>query len=70
MPEQDAGAGELQHAEEVLDVIFPAGDEAAGVVEPGKEAFDLPAAASRAQRPAVLRASRGRGDCAAIISMP
>ncbi len=44
MPEQDAGAREVQHPEKILDVVFPAGDEPAGVMEPGKEALDLPAA--------------------------
>ena len=54
MPEQDSGTGELQHAEEVLDVKLPARDEATGVVEPGKQPFDLPAAARPAQRAPVL----------------
>ena len=57
MPEEDSGAGQLQHAEEVLDVILPAGDQPAGIVEPGEEAFDLPATASPAQRTPLL--SRG-----------
>jgi hypothetical protein len=43
MPEQDAGTCELQHPKKVLDMIFPAGDEPPRVMEPGKEAFDLPA---------------------------
>ena len=34
MPEQDVKAGELNKAEEVLDVVFPSGDEAAEVVHP------------------------------------
>src|SRR5260221_9230400 len=55
MPEQDPSTGELQNAEEVLDVIFPACDEAAGVVEPGEETFDLPAAAGAAQGASILR---------------
>ena len=49
MPEEDSGTGEMQHAEEVLDVVFPAGDEPSGVVQPGKEALDLPPAAVAAQ---------------------
>lgn len=63
MPEEDSGAGQLQHAEEVLDVILPAGDQPAGVVEPGEEAFDLPATASPAQRAPILR----RGATAAAM---
>lgn len=37
--------GELNKAEEVLDVILPSGDEAAEVVHPGKEPFHFPATA-------------------------
>lgn len=57
MPEEDSGAGQLQHAEKVLDVILPAGDEPAGVVQPGEEAFDLPATTGATQRASIL--SRG-----------
>ena len=53
MPEQDLRARQLQEAEKVPDVIFPAGDEPAGVVEPGEEAFDFPAAPGPPQGPAV-----------------
>jgi hypothetical protein len=63
MPEEDSGAGQLQHAEEVFDVILPAGNEPAGVVEPGEEAFDLPATARPAQRAPIL----GRGAAAAAM---
>ncbi len=54
MPEQDARAGELEHAEKVLDMVFPAGDQAARVVKPSEEPLNLPTAAGAAQRPAVL----------------
>jgi hypothetical protein len=54
MPEEDASAGEVDHAEIVVGVILPAGDDAAEVVEPGKEAFDLPASSGAAERPAIL----------------
>ena len=54
MPEEDSGAGQLQHAEKVLDVILPAGDQPAGVVEPGEEAFDLPAPARPTERAPIL----------------
>ena len=33
----------MDHAEEVGRIIFPAGDHSAEVVQPGIEAFDLPA---------------------------
>jgi hypothetical protein len=33
----------MQHRHEVVDVTFPAGDETTEVMQPGEEAFDLPA---------------------------
>jgi hypothetical protein len=36
MSEQQVKAGDLRKAEEVLDVVFPSGDEAAEAVHPGK----------------------------------
>ena len=54
MPQQDLCARELEKAEEVPDVIFPAGNQASRVVEPGEEAFDLPAPAVPPQGAAVL----------------
>ena len=56
MPQENNEAAELEHAEEVGLVIFPAADESAEVVEPSKEAFDFPAAAITAQFAAVLGA--------------
>ena len=55
MPQQDAGAREVQHPQEVVDVVFPAGDETAEVMEPGEEPLDLPSTFVAAQRSAVLR---------------
>jgi hypothetical protein len=60
MPKQDLRAGELEKAQEIADVIFPAGDQSARVVEPGEEAFNLPAATVPAQGPAVLGAAAPR----------
>ncbi len=54
MPEQDQDASELDHAEEVGGVIFPAGDHAAVVVQPGEQPLDVPAAAITSQRPSIL----------------
>jgi hypothetical protein len=45
----------LEKAEKVADVVLPTGDEAAGVLKPGKEPFDFPAAIAT-QRSAVLGA--------------
>ena len=64
MPEEDSGAGQLQHAEKILDVVLPAGDQPAGVVEPGEETFDLPATASPTERASIL----GRRAPAAAMS--
>ena len=55
MAKQYFGAGELEKPEKVLNRVFPAGDQTARVVEPGEDAFDLPAAFGAAERAAVLR---------------
>ena len=60
MPEQDLRAGELEQAEEIADVVFPASDQPARVVEPGKEAFDFPAATIAAEGPTVLGGTAAR----------
>jgi hypothetical protein len=43
MPDEDSDASQVQHAQEVVGVPFPARDKASAIVKPGKEAFDLPA---------------------------
>ena len=45
----------MEEAEKVLDVIFPAGHQAAEVVHPGKQPFYFPASAVAAQLASVLR---------------
>jgi hypothetical protein len=73
MPEEDAGAGELEHTKEVLDVILPAGDESPRVVEPGEEAFDFPAPLRATERPPILGGPsaaairRDHGDAVATL---
>ena len=54
----------MEHAEKVLHMVFPAGDEATGVVEPGEETFALPPAARPSRRAAILG---GRADAAAAV---
>ena len=44
----------MDEAEEVLDVVFPSGDEAAEVVHPGEEPFHFPASTVAAQFASVL----------------
>ena len=56
MPQKDHEAAELKHAEEISFVVFPAADQSAEVVEPGKEPLDFPAAAVTAQFAAILSA--------------
>lgn len=52
---EDDEAAELNYAEAVRFVIFPAGHEAADIVEPSKEAFDPPAMTFGADgKPSVL----------------
>jgi len=45
MPQEDCGAGELEHSEKVCSVVFPANDDAAKIMKPSEHALDLPAAA-------------------------
>src|SRR5208282_1836030 len=56
MPQQDNEAAELEHAEEIGFVIFPAGDQSAEIVEPRKETLDFPAPTVATQFAAVLGA--------------
>jgi hypothetical protein len=56
MPQEDHEAAEVEHAEEVGFVIFPAADQSAEVVKPSEEALDFPAAAIAAQFATVLGA--------------
>lgn len=60
VPQEDGGAGEMEQAEEVVDVPFPASHKPPEVVEPGKELFHLPAAARRTHRPSCVIVSDTR----------
>jgi hypothetical protein len=51
-------AGKVDEAEEVLDVVFPAGDEAAEVVYPREKPLHLPALSVAAQLAAILSSRR------------
>ena len=50
MPEEQVEAGEVEEAEEVLDVVFPSSNESAEVVQPGDRPFRHPALAPQALR--------------------
>jgi hypothetical protein len=54
MPQKDDEAAELDHAEEICFLIFPAANQTAEVMEPGKEPLDFPAAAVPAQLATIL----------------
>ena len=54
MPQEDQRASELNHAEEVGGVAFPAAGESAEVLQPREEPFDFPAPQVSAQRSSVL----------------
>ena len=41
MPEEHQEACERDKAKEVFDTVFPSGDEAAAVLHPGKDTFDI-----------------------------
>ena len=47
-------AGKVDEAEEVLDVVFPPGDESAEVVHPCEESLHFPAPAVATQLAAIL----------------
>lgn len=44
----------MKQAEKVVGVIFPSRDDATGVVQPGKQSFDLPAPPGAPQASAIL----------------
>jgi hypothetical protein len=54
MSEHHLQTGEMYEAEEVLDVVFPSGDEAAEVVHPGEEPLDLPSSPVAVQLTPIL----------------
>src|SRR6185437_4549822 len=56
MPQQDFEASKLDHAEEILDVVFPPRYQPPEVVGPGEHPLDQPSAAVAAQDSVILRA--------------
>src|SRR5271163_4594355 len=54
MPQEDQRTSELNHAEEVSGIAFPAAGESTEVLEPGEEPFDFPAPQVSAQRSTIL----------------
>jgi len=57
MPQEDNGASELNHPEEILWVVFPASDRATKIMQPSKQSFDFPTATVATQSATIL--SRG-----------
>jgi hypothetical protein len=74
MPQQDQRAAELDHGEEVGCVAFPSRGEAAEVLQPGEQPFNLPAAQITAQWSAVLSpfsfSPIGRDHFDAMVAKP
>ena len=54
MPQEDHGARQLHHPEEIFWVVLPASDDAAIIMEPSNQTLDFPATSVAAQRAAVL----------------
>src|SRR5260221_50406 len=59
MSQEDDGASELDHPEEIFWVVFPANDGTAKVMKPGEQSFHFPATTVAAQDTSVLGC---RGD--------
>ena len=55
MPQEDDGASQLHHPEEILWVVFPADDDATKIMKPSEQTLDFPATPVAAQHAAVLR---------------
>jgi hypothetical protein len=55
MPQEDDGASELDHPEEIFWVVFPANDGTTKVMKPSEQTFHFPPTPVAAQNPAVLR---------------
>src|SRR5271168_347539 len=55
MPQEDEGASELDHPEEILWVVFPANDGTTEVMKPGEQTFHFPATPVAAQGTTILR---------------
>src|SRR5580698_11537185 len=58
MPQEDDGAGELDHPEEIVWVVFPANDHAAEIMKPCEQTFHFPATPVATQSTPVLRRRR------------
>src|SRR5262249_12681864 len=54
MPQKNTDAGKMDHAKEVLQVVFPAYRQTAEGLEPGEETFYLPTPPVASQRASIL----------------
>lgn len=62
MSQEDHGASQVNHPEEILWVIFPANDDATIVMQPSEQALHLPATSVATEDAAILRGlSAARG---------
>ena len=58
MPQEDNGASELNHPEEILWVVFPANNGATKIMQPSEQALNFPTTAVAAQAATVLSCGR------------
>lgn len=65
-PEEQVKAGEVDEAEEVLDMVFPSSDESAEVVHPGKQSLHFPALPPVCRYESIAGSGGGRSDTADI----
>ena len=70
MSEQHLHTGKVNEAEEVLDVVFPSGNEAAEVLHPGEQAFHSPTAAIATELATVLSSAAVRSDHLDVVQFP
>jgi hypothetical protein len=54
MPQEDDGASELNHPEEIFWVVFPAHYDTAKVMKPGEQTFHFPTTPVAAQNTSLL----------------
>src|ERR1700737_2307753 len=55
MPQEDDGASELDHPEEIFGIVLPANDGTTKVMKPSEQTFHFPPTAVAAQNTPVLR---------------
>ena len=52
--QQDDNASKLQHAEKIISMIFPTGNQSSEIMQPGEQALHFPSASIASQYPSIL----------------